>query len=327
VIRRLTVVVLLAVTSALAAALAHGSTGARLLRYTDPTGWSVSYPRTFHIESADTGRFGFYEVTIANFAPARGVARWTWPGGGRIDLAPPANPLPANGVAFRVWWFNDGPGELVMAPDSRFPLRLSDFTEPAPYASVRPGRALDISANGQHVGGIVWIGRRASPRSRAALAAIIASLRFGAEQPGTLLDGTWRVLGPAGRYPPGSFTLLPGPGLLCGGIPYTCSTDVVPLYLVHATWPLRSPWRIPCRSRACVQLGSFYAVSWWHIDGWVGRCHLRVDRRRQQFYCANFDARWDRFGRPLRRPRWARATHHLDILQAKVSWDGHVVVQ
>jgi hypothetical protein len=212
------------------------------------------------------------------------------------------------------------------APDSRFPLRLTDFTQPAPFLSVRPGTALQITADGESVGGIIWVGRRASPSLRATLARVVASLRFPPEHPGTLIGDGSEVLEAASRYPPGSFTLLPGPGLLCGGSPSTCTRDVVPLFLVHAGWPLHSPWRFPCRSQACVPIGSFYAVEWWHINGYASRCQLRADARRRAFYCANLHARWDRFGRALSRPRWAPVSRNLTIHPAKVSWDGYVVV-
>jgi len=80
---------------------------------------------------------------------------------------------------------------------------------------------------------------------------------------------------------------------------------------------------------ACVPMGSFYAVGWKAeqvLGGYTSRCQMRLDLRRRQFYCANFDARWDRFGRTLRRPRWAQVNDDLAVSTLKVSWDGYVVV-
>src|SRR5579859_2295464 len=146
ILRRLAILALLLLAGATAAALAQGSPRPRLLRYTDRLGWSLTYPRSFHLEQTTPNpAIGFYEVTVANFRPARGVVSWSYRGGGGSDLAPPAKPFPANGVTFRVWWFTDDPPFPGVAPDSRFPLRLSDFTEPAPFLSVRPGRALGIN--------------------------------------------------------------------------------------------------------------------------------------------------------------------------------------
>lgn len=111
-IRRLVILAVLSGTGALCVALAHGSPAPdrAWVRYTDPTGWSLVYPGSFHLEQAETGPgTGFVEVTIANFAPARGLTSWHSASSAGTDLAPPARPIPADGVAFRIWWFDGGP--------------------------------------------------------------------------------------------------------------------------------------------------------------------------------------------------------------------------
>jgi hypothetical protein len=62
------------------------------------------------------------------------------------------------------------------------------------------------------------------------------------------------------------------------------------------------------------------------LGGYTSRCDMRLDRRLEQFYCANIDARWDRFGRVITRPRSAGVDDPLEFRFAKVAWDGHVVL-
>jgi hypothetical protein len=195
------------------------------------------------------------------------------------------------------------------------------------------GRDRVVVADGLVYTATVIIGSHAAPTLRTALARVIASLHFAAQHPGTTNSpGRQFVLQTPSRYPPGSFTLVHAPGEICGGSVDQCHPGRAPLYLVHADWRLaRNVWRSPCGQPAntCVPMGSFYALGWKGQQvqgGYSSKCSMRVDRVHQQFYCANFDARWDRSGISLRRPHWASVNDDLAVTPAKISWAGYVVL-
>lgn len=318
------------------AALAHGSPAVRVhaKRYTDPAGWRLTYPSGFRLERADSGPglAEFSEVTIASFTPSRGVQSGKTADGGFIHFVPPTKHFPDDAVALRIWAIEGGPAWIDEGPDSRFPLTLASFTEPDIEMRVPRARDRSIVANGLHYTATVMIGRHASAQMRAALARMISSLRFPSQHPGMKLGQNEFVLQTPDRYPPGSFTLLHLPGEVCDGSADRCQPGVAPFYLVHANWPLaRNVWHTLCgfQAGACVPMGSFYLLGWkteYVLGGYTSKCQMRLDRQRQQFYCANFDARWDRFGRTLRRPRWAHVNDNLAVSTAKISWAGFVLV-
>jgi hypothetical protein len=343
-VRRLAILAVLGAAVVLTAALSQGSPRApvaqssqasvHLRRYRDAGGWSLTYPSDFHLERTDSGpgRVEFTEITLANFVPRRGVKTGTTSDGGFISFEPPAKPFPADGVALRIAQIEGGPLIPDTGPDSRFPLTLSTFTGPDRDIGVAGGRSRTIVANGRRYTAIVLVGRHAPARLRAALAGIVASLGFRPQRPGTTVDQDVRVLQTPAHYPPGSFTLIHVPGEVCGSGVNDCHAGIAPMYLVNAAWHLaKNVWRQPCGmpAAACVPMGSFYVLGWKAEQvegGYTSRCQMRLDRRRRQFYCANFDARWDRFGRTLRRPRWAHVNDDLAVSTAKVSWDGFVVL-
>src|SRR5437763_12144365 len=58
--------------------------------YVDPAGWSLTYPRTLHLErSAARLRIDVSEVTIASFAPRRAVRTGSTSGGAWLRVDPP----------------------------------------------------------------------------------------------------------------------------------------------------------------------------------------------------------------------------------------------
>jgi hypothetical protein len=159
---------------------------------------------------------------------------------------------------------------------------------------------------------------------------VIESLTFPRLRPRTVVGNEF-VLQTPRHYPVGSFTPIHAPGEICAGDVRRCRNGLAPYYLVYARGRLRAPVRVqPCGLPAgsCTPTGSFYAIGWTveSVLGGYTRCDLRLDRRHKQFYCTNIDARWDRFGRVIRRPRQAHVDDPLQLLFAKVAWDGHVVL-
>jgi hypothetical protein len=223
-------------------------------------------------------------------------------------------------------------------PDSRFPIELSRFgpaqTEDFPGwdgqgDGVPASRDLQIEADGEQYTAIVLIGSRASARLRGELARVDSSLSFAPLHPGTEVNGL-TTLGPAREYPVGSFTLVRVvPTIDCG--PASACHSGTPLYLVHAPGRLLQPDLLqPCPDPgSCSPPGACYAIGWtspFFAGGYAEGCKLQLDDQDDQFYCTNMDARWDRVGRMLERPRGARFSDPLQYAFAKVAWDGLVVL-
>jgi hypothetical protein len=327
--------------------MAHGSTrpaaAVRTLRYADPQGWSLRYPSSLTLEQSTSGpgMATFTEVTVANFAQQTAVVTGRTRDGGFIRVRPPldhAGRFPADGVAFRMLLV-DGPPMIGTWPDSRFPVALSTFAPshpgnfpPRDYSRLGVPHELTrpIDANGQHYTALVLIGPAASARARAAIKTVIASLAFPPLHTGERARDE-SVLGPAKSYPVGSFTLVHAHGQVCDGSVYRCFAADQPFYLVHAPGRLHQPDLIgPCQPTpgACTPPGAFYALGWTSEDvrgGYRSACHLRFDRRDEQFYCTNTPARWDRAGRVIRTPPGAAFPDGLQFAFAKIAWDGHVV--
>ncbi|HEX6702317.1 MAG TPA: hypothetical protein VF101_16440 [Gaiellaceae bacterium] len=275
--------------AAIAVALVAGPRDAT--RYVDPAGWSLTYPRTLHLErSAARLRIDVSEVTIASFAPRRAVRTGSTSSGAWLRLDPPRDrdgAFPSDGVAFRIVSQEGGPAPDVERPETPFPLRLSDF----PNARPQP-----VTADGRNYLAYVWIGSRAPAELRARLAGVVSSLAFPRLRPGETVGYGFTVLERVQRYPVGSFTRV--------------SVQRQPFYLVRAP-------------------GGLYGIGWrWQsiTGGYKSRCDLRLDRRRREFFCTNLRARWDRVGRVLVRPRGAARGDPLNVAVAKVSWDGHVLL-
>lgn len=322
---------------------AHPAAAVRALRYTDPQGWSLRYPRPLTLERSTSGpgMATFTEITVANFTQQTAVVTGRTRDGGFIRVLPPLDHrgrFPADGVAFRMLLV-DGPPMIGTEPDSRFPITLSTFTRshaasfPArDYASLGVPHELTrpIDADGQHYQALVLIGPAASSRARAAIKTVIASLTFPPLRSGERV-GDETVLGPASDYPVGSFTLVHAPGQVCDASVYRCHYGIQPFYLVHAPGRLHQPDLIqPCQPTrsACTPPGAFYALGWTSEDvrgGYRSACHLRFDRQAEQFYCTNSPARWDRAGRVIRIPSGAPFPDGMQFAFAKIAWDGHVV--
>lgn len=104
----------------------HAPGGRVLRRYTDPAGWSLRYPRDWHLEQSEQElHLAEIEVTVANFAPRSGIRVHTYPGGGNVRVVPPvarSGRFPSDGVALRLE--NPSGYPSSPSPDTRLPVGL-----------------------------------------------------------------------------------------------------------------------------------------------------------------------------------------------------------
>lgn len=269
--------------------------------YRDALGWSITYPRTLHVEHASAPRFirlFVDEVTVASFSMPSPIHAGHSGSGAWMRVEAPRNRqgvFPATGIAFRVSREQGPPPDLELS-ESHFPLRLASFGRSTAFPGAKPA-ALEriVVADGNTYTVDAWIGAKASRAARATLERVIASLSFPRLHAGETI-GAFRVFGKASEYPVGSLIRIRVQGK--------------PFYLVHAP-------------------GGWYAVGWtWQsiTGGYKSRCRLRLDRARDEFFCTNMHARWDRVGRVLAKPTTARRGDPLNLTIAKLAWDGHVLV-
>lgn len=154
-------------------------------------GWVITFPRSIHLEASSSPRSGLItisEVTLATFAPQRGIHTHVSHRGGRLnvwirDYAPVdrAGRFPASAVAVRIERTDGGPPVLPGERGPRLPLKLSSFGPSGnlihtPSSVPRP-RQVGLTDHGLSYAVIVWVGRRASARTRDSLAEIVAALR------------------------------------------------------------------------------------------------------------------------------------------------------
>jgi hypothetical protein len=173
--------------------------GSRAVLYTDPAGWTLTYPGGMHLERSGIRSF-VSEVTIASFVPSLGVVSWHSGSSGGFRLFPPVDRegrFPSDAIAFRLL---DENGLIPPSPSphsgSRFPIRMASFrpsqrtpglrfnagTGETPvgsaYGGAPPSLVRDVVVGRNFYTLIVWIGRSAPPRLRAGLANMISSLSF-----------------------------------------------------------------------------------------------------------------------------------------------------
>lgn len=270
-------------------------------RYVDPLGWSISSPRSMHLERARSPRFlGISIVQVASFPLRNPIRSGSTANGSWMRVDPPRDPrgaFPADGVAFRIVRSEGGPVPDLELPESRFPIRLATFGRSRAYANTSPhplGRT--VVADGRNYTAQAWIGPKASTAERATLARVVSSLAFPHPRVGQTVGYGFRVFEQASRYPAGSFTRLRAQGQ--------------PFYLAHAP-------------------GGFYALGWrWEslAGGYKSHCDLRLDPARKRFFCTNMTASWDLVGRVLVKPPGETRGDPLNVTLAKVAWDGHMLL-
>ena len=300
--------------------------------YTNPAGWSISYPATLRLTRSKPagGLQRLAQITLTSFVASRPL-RGSPPPGSRLNLAsmPFYLPLdaggkfPADGVALILQPSLAG----VLGPDSRFPITIGSFGAPkidvffsrAKYekAAIPRSRSRAVVAYGEELTATVLIGRNASPALRRELANTIASLSFPRLHPGTHV-GLGVLLGPAANYPVGSFTLVHA---------RFGTSRSEPFYLAHG--PGRPGYGHQCLFAApCVPAGAFYGIGPQYNTrrDQAPPCDLRFDRQDEQFYCTNLGVRWDRVGRVISRPADESYIGSIEGLYAKVAWDRQVMM-
>jgi hypothetical protein len=299
--------------------------------YTDKQGWSISYPSAFSlVTQGHKGGPLDEQVTLASFsAPRTLTGRLTHDAATNLFRLPYTLPLdasgrfPADGVALIL----QPSSGLVLGSDSAFPVALSQFARPQAEqffskaddrrAAIPPARTHEVVAYGEEVTAVVLIGAKASQTLRAELATTIASLSFPHLAPGTQV-GDAVVLGPASRYPLGSFTLIHAR--------FTGGRDQ-PIYLVHA--PGRLTYGHDCQSYGpCTPAGAFYGIGPEYNTRSTNApvCQLGLDRQKDEFYCNNLGVKWDRVGRVIARPANESYIGSIEGLYAKIAWDGQIMI-
>ncbi len=298
----------------------HGGT------YSNPEGWSVSYPAGFTLRLSLSGT----QVTLSSFTQVRTVtgppqkrtlsfatgAAFTMP----LDRS---GRFPADGVALILQPFRGG----WLGPDSSFPIDVNQFgpahTQPFfTTATVRrdglpPARTDEIVAYSEEATATAIIGPKASPAVRSELAAVIKSLAFRRLAPGTQV-GLGYIVGPASRFPVGSFTRIEAHFLGHRG---------TPMYLVHAPGRFTVAHQCP-KTGSCTPTGAFYGMGETYntrLDH-APNCQLQFDRTDEQFYCTNLGVRWDRVGRVVKQPADEKYIGAIGGDYAKVTWDGQIMI-
>lgn len=305
-------------------------TPASTLHYTDAQGWSLTYPSPYRIVQGTPATALARQVTLTSFpAPRKLAGRWPARTQTTVSSPPYVVPLdavgrfPANGVALILQ-----PSEgFVLGPDSAFPVALAQFGRPHAEplfsraddrrAAIPPARTHIVVGYSQEIIVTVLIGAKASPALRSDLASAIASLSFRQLAPGSHV-GDAEILGPASRYPVGSFTLVHA---------RFASNPSEPIYLVHA--PGRLGFGHQCVANSpCTPAGSFYAIGAQYNARLehAPLCQLRLDRPADEFYCANLGVRWDRVGRVIARPANQSYIGSIEGLYAKIAWDGQIMI-
>jgi hypothetical protein len=308
--------------------------------YTNPEGWSISYPRGFTISSAryGVGLMATTQVTLTSFAPVRRVKGRLTP---RQLVSPFDEPyavpldragrFPADGVALILTVPGPGAGSSVSGPDSGFPIDVSQFgpAHAHPFFTntiaardgIPPARSDNIVAYSQEVTATALVGAKASPALRSELAAVIKSLAFRRLPPGTQV-GPGYIIGPASRFPVGSFTrvMVPQSGV--------SDERAMPVYLVHAPGQFAADPDHQCpKTGSCTPPGAFYAMGETYSTrlNHAPNCDIQFERSDAQLSCTNLGVRWDRVGRVVKRPADEKYIGDIDGIYAKVTWDGQIM--
>jgi hypothetical protein len=300
--------------------------------YSNPEGWSVSYPAGFTVRAPRSGTSVQLttQVTLTSFTPARTLTGRLRRGQVLSVLGSPyAMPLdqtghfPADGVALILQPFRGG----YVGPDSSFPIDVSQFgpahAQPffpktiAAHDGIPPARSDEIVAYSQEVTATALVGPKASPALRSELAAVIKSLTFRRLAPGTQV-GNGYIVGPASRFPVGSFTRIEVRSL--GG-------RATPAYLVHAPGRFTVGHQCP-KTGSCTSTGAFYGMGETYNTrrNHAPNCQIQFDRNDDQFYCTNLGVRWDRVGRVVKQPADEKYIGGIGGDYAKVTWDGQIMI-
>lgn len=257
----------------------HGSA-----TFKDPRfGFALGYSRRLHLRRLDDG------VEIANYPLAR---------------VPQGRSLSAGAIDLIFTPRGEGPGPPPSPPpplDTRFPIRIPDSA----LTSGRYDR--EVWAHALQFFLTIDAGSAPSAQDRAAIRAIVGSIRFPKLRAGSFTPSGYYVLARASRYPMGSVTQV------AAGIPL----------------PSEGEARVRHSDRFYLEHtgGRFWTITWpYNFPRGYKECGVRFEPSRGQFRCRN-GAVWDREGQVVRNPDPARFPDDALYREpAPVSYDGFVLV-
>ena len=298
--------------------------------YSSPEGWSVSYPASFTLRlSRFAGALTTSQVTLTSFTPGRTVG-FQRSSPGSLTTTPYTMPLgrtgrfPSDGVALILQPLRG----LVLGPDSSFPIDVSQFgpahTQPflttatALRDGIPPARSDVIVAYSEELTATAIIGPKASSALRTELTAVVKSLAFRRLAPGTQVALGGYIVGPASRFPVGSFTRIEARFV---------GHKATPVYLVHAPGRFTVDHQCP-KTGSCTPTGAFYGMGETYntrLDH-APNCQIQLDRKDEQFYCTNLGVQWDRVGRVVKQPAGEKYIGAIGGDYAKVTWDGQIMI-
>ena len=268
--------------------------------YTDPAGWSISYPPALKLEHSDaTFRLYWTEVTLATFEPVSPIHTHSSATSFSARVSSPADAsgdFPPDGAALRIFRSEGGPFPSLEVPETHLPIHVADLEAAQVDRGPVPAFETRIEANGQSYTAGVWLGPEATDETRALIDDALASMRFPQLRPGQSVGHGFSVLERPSAYPLGSVTRVELQGS--------------PFYVVHAP-------------------GGFYAIGWTAATlsgGYKSGCDVIYRPASQTFAYPRLGATWDRIGRVLERPAGATVDDPLNMTIGKVSQDGHLLV-
>jgi len=201
-----------------------------LSRYTDPAGWSVSYPSAWSLNPIDIqSRVNIQGVVIANGPGGLASPNAATPGPIGPDLGSAASDLVALGITATS---GGPPGSLPVDDDTPLPLSASDLKVQPTTCTVCPA-SMNIQTNGVGYEIALWAGSDASEADIAAARAIIESFRGATLRSGTVTAGWTPLFTPQGGFARGEATaaVLTGtPDLQRLGVIYVMHPVSGPIY-------------------------------------------------------------------------------------------------
>ena len=211
--------------SAVPSGVAAGSSS-----YTDPAGWSVSYPSAWSVSPIDIqSRVNFQGAVIANGPGGLASPNAATPGPIGPDLGSASTDLVAVGITAAS---GGPPGGPTVDDDTPLPLSASDLKVPPGTCTVCPA-SMDIQTNGVRYEIALWAGRDASEADVVAARSIIESFRGDTLRSGTITAGWTPLFTPQGGFPKGEATavvLAGAPELQRLGVMYVMHPTGGPIY-------------------------------------------------------------------------------------------------
>ena len=168
--------------------------------YTDPAGWSVSYPSAWSVSPIDIqSRVNIQGVVIANGPGGLASPNAATPGPIGPDLGSASSDLVALGITATSGGPPPGP---PVDDDTPLPLSASDLKVQPTTCTICPA-SMDIQTNGVRYEIDLWAGRDPSEADIAAVRAIIESFNGSTLRSGRSPAGWTPLFTPQGGFPKG----------------------------------------------------------------------------------------------------------------------------